>query len=181
VAALTVEETDGAILYADDLGLRQVSAAKWGVRGTWTQGVLQHLREGTNITDQQYHEAIVQLAAWNYVFVSVNADDLMFSLRRDAEMGADTIRLVGLLHGPGCSVDSAVRIVDRVLQEIYRLQYPRPQRELVVTTLLTALATGRDKHEAFGLLEQVIQSSLLLIPRALEDVMALIAFWRRQR
>jgi tetratricopeptide (TPR) repeat protein len=71
------------LLLSEDMHLRQLAQAIFKTEGLWLQAVLMQAREESQISDEDYLNALVALAAHKHDFVSVSALDLAQSYKRD--------------------------------------------------------------------------------------------------
>ncbi|HEX7125733.1 MAG TPA: tetratricopeptide repeat protein [Thermodesulfobacteriota bacterium] len=181
-AAALVASEHGAPLYADDLALRRVAQAEWGVDGLWTQTVLQAMRDRGLLEAKGYRDAIRKLVGGNYHFLSVDAETLLGMLL-DGEMNVDrkTARVFDLLQGPECDEDRAVVILASLIRTVWLEQALYHQKLAVLDLVLTVLTTGRLVSRVLRKLRAALRPRLALLPLAEHTIFRSIELWEQQR
>lgn len=80
-AAISAQEP-GRVLLCDDYALRAMAEVAAGVRGVWTQAVLQHGLLGGQIVLDDYADAVAKLAEAGYSFIRLGATEILHEFRR---------------------------------------------------------------------------------------------------
>ncbi len=174
-----------APLYADDLMLRMLARNDWQVEGFWTQTLLVDMQHRSTITDDEYHEAIRILALSNYNFLSINADDLIWILRKhNLSVTGVVARVLRILNGPECTPESALTVLSELIYKIWLEPIPEAQKTLILDHILATLLTGR--HNLAWQLIKSLKSRLqrrfaILVPWRSQEVMRNIDLWAQQR
>jgi hypothetical protein len=177
-SALLAQERDMP-LASDDLFYRDFVAGKWGLKGVWTQALLRELLRRETIQRADYENALVRLAASGYWFISLRSDDLVGLLQRELAVSPGFGRLLELLRGPDCSLDSAATMVADLIRALYLEGFMSLQGSLVFDAALAALVHGRDPAAALLTLGRALDARLLLLPLAHDDVRERIRVWSR--
>lgn len=181
---LIAKELD-APLYADDLMLRMLARNDWQVEGFWTQTLLADMQHRGVISDDEYHGAIRVLALSNYYFLSVNADDLIWILRKhDFVVTGVVAHVLRILSGPDCSPESSLTVLSELIYRLWLEPISEVQKVLILDQVLATLIAGR--HDLIWPLIRKLKSILQkrfarVVPWYSQEVMRNIDLWTQQR
>jgi tetratricopeptide (TPR) repeat protein/predicted nucleic acid-binding protein len=167
------------LLYADDLRLRQLAKGELGVDGVWIQPILSHLRARNHISEDERRDAIVRLLLSNYVFISIDGDDLL------AALGADELRrtprnerLLARVLGSETSLESAVAAAAAVIRGVWLENLIDARKVVMLDLVLESLLAGRGaRRPVLQELVSALQVRLRLIPLAFVEVARNIEAW----
>ena len=109
------------LLVSDDLGLSRVANA-FGTGAVNTQALLLECRRSGALSGDGYSPMVERLAAMNYWFVRIRAEDIISSFETNGYVTTHGTRaMLRTLQGPDCLEDSAVTVAVNVVVE---LAYP---------------------------------------------------------
>ena len=132
-----------SVLISDDLGLSNV--ARWfGIGVVNTQAVLQELLNSNMVSDEEYSAWIERLVSMNYRFVRIAQEDILRRLKANGYVTTvGTRKMIKMLEGPDCPLDSAVIVASAVIAELSGKAQPG-QVGLIIMAFLESLQRGRD-------------------------------------
>ena len=169
-------------LFSDDLRLRQLAQAGFGVEGVTTQPILWRAVEKGVIDRDRYSKAVVQLATAGYVHTSIDASVLLESARQaEWSVEAPFSDVVVLLHGERCDAMSAVQVAaEFTAAGMAAINSPS------VLRLCAVAASGRtsrweESAPSNRVLFAVLSQLLIVHPIAQAELAKLIHAWRAIR
>jgi len=173
IASVLVAKERGATLYADDVLLRLLARNEHGIKGAWTQTLLEVLRERGVLDAVAYNKALRILVRSNYRFVRLNRENFREFLRTDSFLLSDDVRAAFRnLEGPDCSVESASQIAADLIRDIWvEVRLPE-QRAILLDYIIKTLTSGRRASTTIRLLEQLLPSRFTLLAPQLREVQA---------
>src|SRR5262249_22986152 len=132
-------------LFSDDLRLRQLAKAEFGVDGVATQPVLLRAVEKSVIDRDRYNKAVVQLATAGYVHTSIDASVLLEAARQaEWSVEAPFSNVVVLLRGEYCDAMSAVQVAAEFMRILWQQPILPRSSDYLLMRLLDELAAGRN-------------------------------------
>ena len=169
-------------LFSDDLRLRQLAKAEFGVDGVTTQPILWRAVEKGVIDRDMYTKAVVQLATAGYVHTSIDASVLLEAARQ-AEWSVATpfSDVVVLLRGEHCDAMSAVQVAAEFMRLVWQQPILPRSSDYLLLRLLDELAAGRNPLQVSEALLDVLSQILVVNPIAQLELAKLIHAWRAMR
>ncbi len=183
---LTAQAVDSALLamareaplLSDDLGLKRLAHAEWGVTGVWTQDVLRHWVARGVVSHDRYRESLVSLAQSRMGFISISAADLDWALGRDGyAVGVALGAFLSLLQGPETQEDTAVGVLSEFIRNVWLGGMPLNAKFLVLDGALSALTTGRRGSLALTKMRAALRAQLGLVPQLIDVIERAIGLW----
>lgn len=169
-------------LFSDDLRLRQLARAEFGVDGVSTQPILWRAVE-KGVTDRdRYNKAVVQMVTAGYVHTSIDAPVLLEAARQaDWSVEAPFSDVVVLLRGEHCDGMSAVQVAAEFMRLVWQQPILPRSTDYLVLRLLDELAAGRNPLQVSEALLTVLSQVLVVHPIAHVELAKLIQAWRAIR
>jgi hypothetical protein len=181
IASVLVAKERSALLYSDDLGLRQIAKNEWQIEGVWSQAILKDLLERAVITKEEYHQAVKNLVLANYFFVTITHEDILWSLGQNGmDISREISRMFDTLHGPDCDETSAVALTADLIREVWLANILDHQRQMILDLSLNALTTNRLSGRVIPRLKIALASKFVLIPIHHTAVLQTIHLWNQQ-
>lgn len=181
VAAVLAASDNGGVLYSDDRVLRDVARSWPGVDGAWTQSVLRVLLHKEVIDVSRYREVLGKMALGNFDFLSINAEDVLWHLRRDDWKPTEVVeQLFRRLRGPECSESSALVVVADVLRQLWLEATLTSTRLAVVQVAMESFVAGRAVFSVVQKLKTAVRVRLRLAPTVAMDVEGAVDSWLRE-
>ena len=165
----------GLVLMCDDLALAVLSRVVGG-SAVNSQAVLGELRRSGVISSDEYAEHIESLAAINYTFVQVSADDLVRRLRANGYITTDGTRaMLRTLRGPDCADDAAVGVATAVVVKVAQ-SLSAPSLAVFVALVMSVLRDGRELTDIWSQFRSALagDSTLTLIPIIRSAVLGIV-------
>lgn len=175
IASILVAKEHGALLYADDLGLRQMAAQDWQVCGVWTQTVLESMRKHGLLSLVEYYDALRKLILASYNFVRLDVRGLMLILRHnEMKASSEMKRILMILNGPLCDEMSAIMVGAEFAYFMW-LQVPIYEEKVkLFDYILTAILTGRIGAHVIPMFKAALQARFSLYHKPLPIIFELI-------
>jgi len=171
-----------AVLCSDDEMLRALARNESKVEGFGTQTLLQELLRTSVISQIQYTEAIGKLVLFNYKFVSINAETLMWILEKTKFEITEEVKLfLEGFKGPECTIESAIGVLAEVTKRIWLEGLLYQNKLAALHGLLETLTTGRAIKQTVELFKLVIVDKFFLIPTTGQAVARHIDNWYSQK
>jgi tetratricopeptide (TPR) repeat protein len=181
IASILVAKEQGIPLYSDDLRLRQRAWNDWKVGGVWSQTVLLSMQKQDLLTDDEYYDAIRKLVLANYYFVSIDAEGLLWILRRNhMSITREIEHIFQVLQGPDCDEESAVSVSADLIRSVWLEKTLYKQKLLILDLVLKSLTTRRLGIQVIEKLKAALQSRFVLMPLALQTIFKSIDIWKQQ-
>src|SRR5581483_11660293 len=169
-------------LFSDDLRLRQLAKAEFGVDGVATQAILLRAVEKGVITRESYNKAVVQLVRAGYVHTSIDAQVLLEAAKQAQwSVEAPYSDVVTLLRGEYCDGFSAVQVAADFMRLLWQQPFLPRSSDYLLLMLLDELAAGRNPFQMSDALLGLLSRSLVVNPIAQVELMKLIHAWRAIR
>lgn len=171
-----------ALLVSDDEMLRALARNDWKVSGVWTQSVLQELRRATALTQEEYVEAVAKLVLFNYRFVSINSEVVLWILSRtDFKITSEAKKFFAVFRAPECTLESAVGVLADVTKRVW-LEAALYETKLdILDEILGVIVTVRPTEQAVELFTRVTRASFYLMPRAVDAIERHIGLWHKRQ
>ena len=161
-----VGNTDPAeypLLVSDDLALSKVANA-FGTNTVNTQALIFDLHQSDALSSADYSRLVERLAAMNYWFVRVRAEDIISSFEAHGYITTDGTRaMIRTLRGPDCLEDSAVSVATDMIVALSSRTMPG-QLELILALVLSELQRGRETSRVLSKFQDAIQNDRRLSP-----------------
>lgn len=170
-----------AVLFSDDLALRMLGQNEYGVRGVWTQAILQHARRSGDLDVATYHRYIVNMVKWNYLFTSIESGDLVEAARQAGWIPAHPYTEVAQNLSGRRSDDSALSVAAIFLYDLWNQAVTPRNREYFVISLLESLTYRRGVQRSADGLENAVRNRFRLLPLAEDQIISIINTWKRSR
>ena len=108
------------LLLCEDMMMRQLASIIFGTKGIWLQAVLLSALEAQTISERQYCEAVVQLAAHHHEYVTIGPDLLLAVFQRDQSNELFQIRaLVRYIGNDGADPFSHIKLAAVFINTIW--------------------------------------------------------------
>jgi tetratricopeptide (TPR) repeat protein len=169
-------------LYSDDLRLRQLAKAEFGVEGIATQTILVRAREIGVIDRDRYCKAVVQLASAGYIRINVDRYVLLEAAKQaDWAPVPPFVKTAISLAGDRSDEDDSVREAVEFLRLLWeQAMLPRSVGDLVLC-LLDGIALGRNPVQVTDKVLAAVFDRFRLIPAALVNLRRIVIEWRALR
>ena len=165
-------------LFADDARLRQFAEQNHGVKGFWSQVLLQDMVKNKIIDDDSYVQACVKLSVANYYFIAVNAQIIIRFLRSTSYFIDHRFEgILSGLKGPDAFEDQVIPIGAQVLKDVWLAAIPLPQKCLILDSVLRALCYGRNCVNVLTKLSNLVKVLLFVAPIQQIDLPKQINLW----
>jgi transcription elongation GreA/GreB family factor/predicted nucleic acid-binding protein len=171
IASILAANERNALLYADDLGLRQMAAQDWQVHGVWTQTVLESMRKRGILSLAEYYDALRKLIIAGYNFVRIDVRGLLWILRHNQMKASPEMkRVLTILSGPNCDEMSAI-IVSAEFTYFMWLQVPIYEEKIqLLEYILNAILTGRVSTYIIPMFKAALQAKFATFPKPLQAI-----------
>ena len=168
-----------ALLFSDDLRLRQLAKGEHGVDSVWTQPLLSDLRTRGQLTEDEYRRALTHLLLSDYVFISVSAEDLVHTLRAEAfTRSPRSERVLARALGSETSLTSAVTAAAGVIKVVWLENLLYARKTVILDLVLESLTMVRvSRRRVLEELVRALQASLNLLPVTFAEVVQNIDAW----
>lgn len=158
--SIYVAISKSALLLSDDMRYRQLAQQVGVTKFTWLQPLLMCLLDENQITSDEYHRAIVLLAARRHRYVSVRSNDLLGAAQNTypTEEFHALARLIGF---PDAEIRSHIKVVAEFTIGLDNIDQPRWARMRHFGVLIEELIKHRkeDWHEVLDALKVVLYIS----------------------
>ncbi len=155
-----------AVLWSDDLGLREIASSGWHVRCVWTQSLLDTMLERQIVNDDRYDSCLINLVLSNYRFVCVRHKTVMkllqetsFSVTHELQKVLSTITA-----NSGCTADSALRVMCELTRALMLENLMAHQYEILLDLFAKVLSEGRDRSSVMKSFVAEVSRLLTLAP-----------------
>lgn len=181
LAAAHIARCEDLVLYADDLGLRQLARSEWGVEGTWTQPVLSTARDRSLIDLDAHRSVLARLAEWRFHVVELAVEDLVALLAVEgAPETPSSVRVANFAFGKDFLDPYAVQLAAEVIRGLWIRPLVAGRKHVLLALILSSLVRGRESNQTISaLLQRLKQRVVLLIDR--EEIIGSVALWARER
>ena len=162
------------LLVSDDLGLSRVANA-FGTGAVNTQALLLECRRSGALSGDGYSPMVERLAAMNYWFVRIRAEDIISSFETNGYVTTHGTRaMLRTLQGPDCLEDSAVTVAVNVVVELASRTVPG-QLDLIMGLMLSTLQRGRETSPVLIKFQEAIKNDSRLPPMTRQQILASIS------
>jgi len=147
----------GRILLSEDLPIRTLAEAEYGVQGCWLQVVLMVAVDRGQVTFREYVDAVLELIGANEEFISLTTDLLVYLLKsaNGHSLPSGYCKAVSRLGGQKADLPSHVSLALGVVGRTwFDISLSPTLRFAIVGSLLENLILGRQRGE----LDLIIQS-----------------------
>jgi tetratricopeptide (TPR) repeat protein/predicted nucleic acid-binding protein len=177
--AILVAKEEQALLFSDDLRLRQVAAEVAGVAGTWTQPVLRALRHAGRISEDDYLRAVRALILSNYRYPGVSTDEMIGLLAHDEfTLSRENLELIQAAFGGDRTDASAIDRAADVIVRVQRQAILEQRSDALIGSILTSLAlTRRSPRQVIQQLASALQARMVLDPIGVSRLAQLLSAW----
>ena len=147
----------------------------------WVQTVLWDLLKNNLISEDEYHEAVQKLILANYLFVSINHDDILYQLKKNGwDISREMAKVFATLRAPDCDEGPAVALIANLIRSVWLEPIMDCQKQMVLDLALNALTTSRLSARVILKLKVELNRRFALLPIQLQAVMQTIHLWQRQ-
>ena len=142
ITSVLISQDLGAILWSDDLALREIAFDGWKVKGCWTQTVLEILQTEGHMSEGTYNAAVLKLALGNYWLVRISASTFIQYLRHTSfAITANFLKLMKLLNSNNCDKDAAISVCSTLTREIVLEPLMKHQTEFLLDVVMSTLVS----------------------------------------
>lgn len=181
-SCILVAHQKNAILLSDDEMLRALAQNDWKLRGVWTQSVLHELRRREILTAEEYAGAAAKLVLFNYKFVSLSHDSILWILHKtDFQLKATVKMVLDVFRGPECSLESAVGVLSDVVKSVWLETKPHELKIDVLDYVLEVIVAGRPQNAALEMFSLLIKVKFALWPTAEKAILRRIKLWQQSQ
>ncbi len=174
----------GRILYSDDQWLRWYARVDLGVRGVWTQTVLNHCLTQRNLNEPAHQKATLKLAANGYAYTVINSETLMAGAKLAdwQPQPVYTSALKALSNEKNTNLNYCVGIAADFLKRLYLEnslileQFVDPRNSLVFEMLKIISKNHSKTHFAKKMIDAVEQK-FKVVPVQKKEVIGVIKVW----
>ncbi|MDP9068415.1 MAG: tetratricopeptide repeat protein [Actinomycetota bacterium] len=179
-SALLAKELAG-ILYTDDFALRALSRNEYSVKGTWTQPILELLRDRDLIDAGQHRQALSKLAAGRCLYLRVTPEVVLDTLR-DFEFASsqEVTRFVESIFGTDYGDDYVTILAADVIRNLWLEPLTNERKLLVLDLILAGLTRDRVPETVLGQLERSLDARLMLLPTIRAVVFETLRLWHQR-
>jgi tetratricopeptide (TPR) repeat protein len=184
VAAVLRAGEGDAVLYSDDLGLREIGQSDWNVKGVWTHAVLERMRDSGVLSQTEFCEAVSKLAVARYHFLPVAPDILLGVLWANGmDVTSSVVGVFELLAGGEgeTTEESAVAAAAELLRMLWLEPVPLEKRLAILDLTLHSITKGRLPVRVISALKRRLRGRLSLLPVAEQQIFETIDLWVRQQ
>ena len=157
--------SSGIVLISDDLALRKLAKAEFGVASAWSQPLLDDLKERGLLDEREHADSIGKLASANYRFISLSPE-VAFSMLEgsDFSLTSPILKSLQQIRAPDCSEESAVRFAAGLIARVWNSPILPSQKGVILDLLLSHLYEGRNLRRVEDQMDDLISSLLALSP-----------------
>lgn len=171
----------GLPLLTDDGSLRLMAAQWFSVGGIWTQALLVHALNIGAIDANTYDDAAIWLVQHSYNYTFVRPETITRAASQAKWRAAPPYTSVLGVLGGTTSDDSAVGVAVEVMRLLSLENLISIHLDALLTTLLDAVAAGRDTRKLLASMEKQIHQRFLLVPLQGEQIIAVVNAWLKTR
>jgi hypothetical protein len=182
VACVLASREQKALLLSDDEMLRSLAWNDWRVAGVWTQSVLLELRRAKALTQEDYVEAVGKLVLFNYRFVSINSEVVMWILlKTNFKITTEAQMFFALFRGPECTLESAVGVLADVTKRVWLETALYETKIDILDEILGVIVAGRPTKQAVEMFARLVRTTFFLMPTASEAIERHIGLWHKRQ
>lgn len=172
----------GAVLYCDDLRLREMAFHLFQVSGVDSQAVLAGLHRRGMVTGEEHYTALAELARLRYHFVSMNVDGIMAVLDKSGYSLTPAVAAAfSTFEGPDSDQETAIGIMAEVIKRVFLMKLLSHQKATILDVSLSTLVKGRRMAQVISQLVTVLPHKFVLVPHIRQDVLNNINLWVQVR
>jgi len=180
--AMSLAAELNGVIYADDVGLRELAANDSGVGGFSTFALVTVAAERSVIEAASRDDIILGLIERNHYFVPLTAEFLEHMLARNHyEINAQVLRVLDRLSDEHLIVEFGVGVVADLLRQLSTgVAGPSALRSVTVAAL-EALTRGRDVMRVARRFEIAVRQRMVLLPQRLDEILAAMQVFVQSR
>lgn len=169
-----------ALLYSDDLMLRNFAKTEFNVDGIWTQYYLQKLMFDNVLQTEEYCNYVISLSDMNYKHTSINAEILIHCLKNTSwKVDSSVNKLFSILNGNNSDFIPAVMVAVDFTFLLWNQLISNILRDNVFILILNNLVKYRDTHKVISLFASALQNKFYLIPISYNELIKIINDWSK--
>lgn len=159
--------------------MQELAQNEWKISGVSAQPILVELRNKGSISKPEYTEAVARLALFNYRFIEIDADAVLWVLDRvQYRVTADVTQILGVFHGPHCTFESTVEVLGEVTKRLWIASGLYHLKIDMVDAILDALGTNRPTNEAAAAFSETVKLKFFLIPKGADAIVERARLWK---
>lgn len=160
------------VIYADDVGLRELGTNEWGVGGFSTFSMTTVATELGVIDGARRDDVIMGLIERHHYFIPLTAQFLEHVLARNGyEINAKVLGVLDRLADKNLVVDFGVNVLAELLRQLsVGVAGPNALRPVTVAAL-EALTRGRDVVRVGRQVEAAVRERMVLLPLGLNEIL----------
>jgi tetratricopeptide (TPR) repeat protein len=176
--AISLAADVGGVIYADDVGLRELATNDSGVGGFSTFALVTIAAERGLIGADKRDDVVLGLIQRNHYFVPLTAEFLERVLSRNGyEINAEVLEVLDRLADEHLILPFGISVVADLLRRLSTSPAGPSALRPVTLATLEALTRGRDVIDVAGQFETAVAQRMVLLPQRLADIqMAVQAF-----
>jgi tetratricopeptide (TPR) repeat protein len=177
-----IAEEPGRLLYSDDQWLRWYANSR-GIKGVWTQVVLNYCLLQKNTNEVLYQKATVCLILLGYDYTIIDAKTLLEGARLgNWQLQPSYTSVVKVLTNKYTFPEYAIKVAAEFIYQLY-IEVIIPQiRDALIFHLLNAITDGRSQTQIINQLVQqlnrIIQGKAIILPKFQDEISQLLQIWK---
>jgi tetratricopeptide (TPR) repeat protein len=177
--SVDLAKREGAVLVSDDLRLRELANAQFGVDGAWTIDVILAAGESGHLTGEDVAECRLRLVEMGARFVPLDAGSLTKAIRKDGmEIGQSTQCVLEAIEDAETILGSAIGVLAHALREIWFATITEERRMAILGRVLET-AYRKGGSSALHQFRLGINRCFALAPLHGEELTRCIDAWAR--
>jgi tetratricopeptide (TPR) repeat protein len=177
-----IAEEPGRLLYSDDQWLRWYANSR-GIKGVWTQVVLNYCLLQKNTNEVLYQKATVCLILLGYDYTIIDAKTLLEGARLcNWQLQPSYTSVVKVLTNKYTVPKYAIKVAAEFIYQLY-IEVIIPQtRDALIFHLLNAITDGYSQTQIINQLVQqlnrIIQRKAIVLPTFQDEISQLFQIWK---
>lgn len=181
-AACRLAASREAVLYADDLGLRQMAHAGMQVQGFSTYALLCSALGSDRISRSDFRAAVVELLHLNHNFVPIDASILIAAFERAGyRLDRGVQQVVKQLRGSHCELAGAAHVAAECLRDLALRESLVDSHVALSDAVLEAAFLDREAAPVLAAIRAELISACRLLPLHLESLCKKLDGFHRRR
>ena len=181
ISSILLAKQLDALLYSDDLMLRNFAKTEFKVNGIWTQYYLQKLMFDNILSAEKYYDYVILLSDMNYKHTSINAEIILQSFKNSSwNISESSIKLLSILNGNNSDLLPAIMVSVNFTYILWnQIILSNERRNTIFIMLLNNLVKNRDNQLVIPLFKSALKNKFYLIPYSYEEIIKIIDDWSK--
>lgn len=172
--AVALAQSEGAALYADDLGLRVIADAKYSVRSFPTAALLEALHGNGSVNDDQFEVSTIRLIEWGHEIVPVRATTIAAAFGRGATSMRTGDRVLQTLADARVTPLSAAIVAVGALRALAMADIATCPLTSVAERTVAALTAARSAQDVLPPFIVLLHDAFRLLPRECDVIETIV-------